>query len=313
MLTPMAGKIIVVGSSNTDMIVKADRIPRPGETVIGGAFSSASGGKGANQAVAATRAGGDVTFVARIGCDAMGNEALAGFIADGVDVEHVVRDSTLPSGVALILIGERGENSIAVASGANAALNAADVHAAHGAFDNATVVLTQLETPLDALRAARDEAIRCGAMFILNPAPARSLDDAILTEVSFITPNEGEAELLSGVAIRSDDDARRAAMALRDRGVETVLITLGRRGVYALGDDIDERLPAFLVEAIDSTAAGDVFNGALAVALAEGRPLREAIRFASAAAAISVTRLGAQPSAPRRDAIEDFLGTQTVR
>lgn len=313
MLTPMAGKIIVVGSSNTDMIVKADRIPRPGETVIGGVFSTASGGKGANQAVAAARAGGDVTFVARVGSDAMGDEALAGFVADGVNTEHVVRDPTLPSGVALILIGERGENSIAVASGANAALNAADVHAARGAFDSATVVVTQLETPLDALRAARDEAIRCGAKFILNPAPAQSLDDTVLVGVSVLTPNEGEAELLSGVAIRSDDDARRAAIALRDRGVETVLITLGARGVYAMGDKIDELLPAFLVEAIDTTAAGDVFNGALAVAFAESRPLREAIRFASAAAAISVTRLGAQPSAPRRDEIEDFLGARTDR
>ena len=312
MLTPMAGKIIVVGSSNTDMIVKADRIPRPGETVIGGVFSMASGGKGGNQAVAAARAGGDVTFVARVGCDAMGGESLAGFAADGVNVDHVVRDSALPSGVALILIGERGENSIAVASGANAALGAADVRAARGAFDSAAVVVTQLETPLDALIAAKDEAARCGAKFILNPAPARPLDDTILIGASILTPNEGEAELLSGVAIRSDGDARRAARVLRDCGVETVLITLGSRGVYAMSDEIDALVPAFSVEALDTTAAGDVFNGALAVALANARPLPEAIRFASAAAAISVTRLGAQPSAPRRDEIEEFLRTQTA-
>jgi ribokinase len=289
------------------MIVKAGRLPRPGETVIGGEFSAAPGGKGANQAVAAARAGGEVTLVARVGSDALGDQAVAGYVADGIDVGHVVRDPQLPTGVALILIDERGENSIAVASGANAALSAADVHAARNAFESGAVVLAQLETSLEALRAALDEADRCGARLVLNPAPAQPLANDLLKRVAILTPNESEAELLSGVAIRGTDDARPAAAALRERGVGTVLVTLGRRGVYALGDDIDELFPAFDVEAIDTTAAGDVFNGALAVAIAEGRPLREAIRFASAGGAISVTRMGAQPSAPRRGEIEAFL------
>ncbi len=292
--------VLVVGSSNTDLIIRVPRIPRPGETVLGGAFSTAAGGKGANQAVAAARAGGRVTFVARIGADGFGDRTLAGLEADGIDTRHVLRTAEAPSGIALITVGERGENSISVASGANALLSEADVARAGEAFAAADIVLLQLESPLAAVEAAVRKAGERGIPVILNPAPARELDDALLAGVSVLTPNEHEAELLTGIAVEDDRSAREAARRLRDRGPGTVVITVGERGVYASAEGFEGSVPAFKVEPVDTTAAGDVFNGALAVALAERLALREALRFAQAAAAISVTRLGAQPSAPTR-------------
>jgi ribokinase len=299
--------VLVVGSSNTDMVLRVPRIPRPGETVLGGAFAMAGGGKGANQAVAAARAGARVTFVARVGDDVFGERALAGFAADGVDTRFVLKTAGAASGVALIAVDERGENSIAVASGANEHLSVADVDAAATAFAAADLVLLQLESPLETVAAAVRKAGEKGTLVVLNPAPARPLDEALLAGVSVLTPNETEAELLSGVPVRDDDGVRTAAAALRRRGPGTVVITLGGRGVYALAPDFEGFAPAFRVEAVDTTAAGDVFNGALAVALAEKRPLAEALRFAQAAAAISVTRPGAQPSAPSRAEIGMFM------
>ncbi len=303
-------RVLVVGSSNTDMIVRVPRIPRPGETILGGAFAMAAGGKGANQAVAAARAGGRVTLVARVGDDLFGRQAREGFVRDGIDARFVLTTPGAPSGIALITVDERGENSISVASGANARLSVADVEAAGGAFDAADVVLLQLESPLDAVDAAARAAKGRGIPVILNPAPARELDDALLRLVSVLTPNESEAEMLAGVPVRDADGAREAARRLRDRGPATVVVTLGERGVYALSEGFEGPVPAFAVEAVDATAAGDVFNGALAVALAEKRPLAEALRFAQAAAAISVTRPGAQPSAPTRAEIGAFLAAR---
>ena len=299
--------ILVVGSSNTDMIIKMQRIPRPGETILGGEFASAAGGKGANQAVGAARAGGDVTFIARVGQDMFGDKAVAGFIADGINVDYVVRDRTSPSGVALIFVGENGENSIAVASGSNANLAPADLLKAGRAFKQASVVVLQLETPLKTVEAAVKLAASAGARVILNPAPARPLPNALLRRVYLLTPNETEAELLTGLTVNNEAAAAKAADALLARGVENVIITLGARGALVAGRQGRGMVPAHKVKAVDTTAAGDVFNGTLAVALAEGKSLLEAARFASAAAAISVTRLGAQTSAPTRKEINRLL------
>jgi ribokinase len=299
-------RIVVVGSSNTDMIIQAARIPRPGETILGGQFTMAAGGKGANQAVAAARAGGQVTFVARVGDDLFGANAIQGFVADGIDVDHVTRDPQAASGVALIFVAADGENSIGVASGANGRLSPGDVQAAAGAIAAADVLIMQLETPMETVRSAAKLA-GSNVPVILNPAPAQPLDDELLSGLAVLTPNETEAELLTGIAVADDASAAKAADALRARGVRTVMITLGARGVYVAADAFSGLVPGFKVQPVDTTAAGDVFNGALAVALAEKRPLRDTTRFACAAAAISVTRLGAQPSAPRRTEIEAML------
>ncbi len=303
--------IVVVGSSNTDMIVRAKRLPGPGETVLGGEFALAGGGKGANQAVSAARAGGTVTFVANVGADAFGDQALAGFHADQIDTRFVFRDPSAPSGVALILVNPAGENSIAVASGANARLRPGHVRRARAAFQQADLVLLQLETPLDTVRAAVQLAAETGARVILNPAPAQALPRALLRRIFLLTPNAGEAGLLTGVAARSRAGAVQAAKKLLATGVQNVIITLGSRGALLASRECLCVMPPFDVKPVDTTAAGDVFNGALAVSLAEGRSLPEAARFAAAAAAISVTRRGAQPSIPSRLEIEKLLGTKT--
>jgi len=303
----MGNKIVVVGSSNTDMIAKLPRLPKPGETIGEGAFSTAAGGKGANQAVAAARAGAEVGLVARVGDDSFGEQAIAGFVGDGINVQHVTRDPSAPSGVALIFVDDKGENSIAVAPGANAGLTPKDVEEAEGLVSAAEVVVMQLETPLDTVERAAALACEHDARVILNPAPAQPLSDAILGNVSILTPNESEAELLTGVPVEDEAGAEKAARALVARGVETVILTLGSRGAFVFESGSGQMVPGFKVEAVDTTAAGDVFNGTLAVGLAEGMSLVEAARFANAAAALSVTRLGAQPSAPTRSEIESFL------
>lgn len=299
--------VVVVGSSNTDMIVQVEHLPRPGETVLGGEFLTAAGGKGANQAVAAARAGARVTLVARVGSDALGAETLRKLRASGVDVAHVSRDRTAPSGVALVWVADHGENSIAVASGANDRLSPEHVARASRAFVRAGVLLVQLETPLPTVAAAIDRARAAGMSVILNPAPARPLPAALLRKLSIITPNETEAERLTGIAVKSEVSARRAAAELLRRGVPTVVLTMGARGVLLASAAGCERLPAFRVEALDTTAAGDVFSGSLAAALAQGHALRDAVRRAAAAAAISVTRRGAQPSVPSRAEVDRFL------
>jgi len=300
--------IVVVGSSNTDMIVKVPHIPRPGETILGGAFSIAAGGKGANQAVAAARAGGQVAFVARVGDDLFGRQAILGFKKDAINVRHVVKDHKAPSGVALIFVAADGENSIAVASGANDNLSPQDVRAARAVLEAAEIIIMQLETPLETVRAVAGMAFGKKVTFILNPAPARPLDDDLLKKITIITPNETEAALLTGIKIKDDAGAERAAKALAAKGVKIVIITLGAKGAYVCSEKFKGVVPGFKVKAVDSTAAGDVFNGALAVALAEGKPLDQAVRFANAAAALSVIKMGAQPSAPRRAEIDKMLG-----
>jgi len=299
--------IVVIGSSNTDMIIKLDRIPRPGETILGGAFSMAAGGKGANQAVAAARAGGQVTFVAKVGQDMFGEQAVQGFAQDGIDTRFIMRDKQHPSGVALIFVAKDGENSIAVASGANGQLRPVEVKKAAKAIAAASVVVMQLETPLDTVRTAADLADKHGVRVILNPAPARPLDDRLLRRIAILTPNETEAELLTGIAVKNDASAQRAAQALLNKGVRTVIITLGARGAWVADGQASFGVPGFKVKPVDTTAAGDVFNGALATALAEGQPLADAVRFANAAGALSTTVLGAQPSAPARKLIDKMV------
>jgi ribokinase len=305
--TPAAGRVVVVGSTNTDMTVRVPRIPAPGETILGYGFQTTAGGKGANQAVAAARAGGTVVFVTAVGTDSLGDRAVEGLVRENIDVGLVRRVADVPSGVALIFVDDAGENSIAVAPGANLELRPEDVEPLDGLLHAGDVVLLQLEIPLATVDAASRLATKHGARVILNPAPAQALPDSLLAAVSILTPNEAEAGQLAGFAVGDEIDLTRAADTLHRRGVHGVLITLGARGVFTSGIGASELAGGFTVAAIDTTAAGDVFNGALAVALVERQSLRHAIRFASAAAALSVTRMGAQASAPWRDEIETFL------
>ena len=305
--------VLVIGSANTDMIIQVERLPKSGETILGGDFTSTAGGKGANQAVAAARAGGAVTFIARVGQDIFGAQAIAGYIGDGINVDHVIRDRTNPSGVALIFVGKSGDNSIAVASGANGSLSPGDIGKAKKAFSAASVVLLQLETPLETVTAAVKLAAASGARVILNPAPAQPLSTRLLKDVFLLTPNESEAELLTGIRVDNEVGAAQAAEKLLARGVQNVIVTLGARGAFVAGPSVRQLIPGYKVKAVDATGAGDVFNGSLAVALAEGKTLLEAAHFATAAAAISVTRFGAQTSAPARTEIDAALATGRVR
>jgi ribokinase len=300
--------LIVVGSSNTDLIVRAKRLPQAGETVLGGDLTTAAGGKGANQAVAAARLGARVTFVARIGTDMFGEQALASLERDGLDLRFLRRDPAAPSGVALIVVDEQGQNLIAVAPGANHRLTPADVAAAQPALahEGAQVMLLQLETPLETVLAAAQTGKAAGQTVILNPAPAQPLPDALYAALDFITPNEHEAAALTGEA-----EPEAAARSLLARGVGVVVITLGAAGALAATrEGAAERVPGFRVQAVDTTAAGDAFNGALGTALARGLALRAAVRYAHAAAALAVTRAGAQPSLPTRAEVEALLAAQ---
>jgi ribokinase len=300
-------RIVVVGSSNTDMIIRVSRIPLPGETITGGSFSMAAGGKGANQAVAAARAGGEVTLIARVGSDLFGEKALAGFAGDGIDVGSVLKDSESPSGIALIFVARGGENSIGVAPGANARLTKQDIERFRGVIAGADMLVMQLETPMESVQAAAEIAAANDVRVILNPAPAAPVPAELLKRVDILTPNEHEARVLTGVEVKDEATAGAAADAMIAGGVGTVLITMGARGVFVAAETFRGMIGGFVVDAVDSTAAGDVFNGALAVALCEGRPVREAAVFANAAAALSVMKLGAQPSIPNRQEIESFL------
>jgi ribokinase len=303
----MDKRIIVIGSSNTDMIIKVPYIPRPGETILGGSFSTAPGGKGANQAVAAARAGGSVTFLARVGNDMFGQESREGFVKDNINVDSVLIDNNEPSGVALIFVAEDGENSIAVAGGANTRLSPSDVLEERNTISSGDMVVMQLETPLETVKQAASIASGNHVPVILDPAPAQLLDENFLKHIHFLTPNESEAALLTGIKVVDEETAGQAAEILLEKGVDTVVLTMGSRGAFIASKDIREMIPACKVKPVDTTAAGDVFNGALAVALTENKPLKDAVCFANAAAALSVTKLGAQPSAPTREKIDQFI------
>ena len=297
-------KLVVIGSSNTDMVVKSEHLPAPGETVLGGQFIMNPGGKGANQAVAAARLEGDVTFIAKVGNDIFGQEAIKGFQTHGINTGFIVTDPQSPSGVALIMVDEQGENCISVALGANAALQREDIDRADEAIGEASYVLIQLEIPIDVVKHAVQLAVKAGTQVVLNPAPAQALSDNLLSSLYMITPNETEAELLTGIKVENIDSARVAARALRQQGVEIVIITLGSKGAYVQSEEVDQLVPSPTVKAVDTTAAGDTFNGALVVGLSEGMSIIDAVIFANKAAAYSVTKLGAQASAPSRSDIK---------
>ncbi len=302
---PMNAKIVVIGSSNTDMVIKSDRLPKPGETILGGEFMMAHGGKGANQAVAASRLGGDVTFICRIGSDIFGSQAKDMFSEQGIDTRYVVIDEQNKSGVALINVDGGGENCIVVASGANAALSLDDIEGAKSSICEAGIVLLQLETPLESVAYAAKMAKESGVKVILNPAPAPSapLDDSLLANVDLLIPNTTEAELITGESITDLESAKVAILKIHQKGVKSIIITMGSKGALAYHDGEFIEVPAFKVDAIDTTAAGDTFCGALCVALSENKGLEEAIIFASKASSISVTRMGAQPSIPLREEV----------
>lgn len=299
----MKQKIFVIGSSNTDMVVKSQKLPAPGETIIGGTFLMNPGGKGANQAVAAAKLGANVTFVSKTGDDIFGKQAVQGFQREGINTDFVFTDLENPSGVALILVDAKGENSIAVASGANGNLQIAEVAKAIEQIAAEDTVLLQLEIPIPTVEFAIKKCFEQGAKVILNPAPAQVLDESVFKYLNIITPNETEAELLTGIKVTDLNTAEQAALKFHEKGVKNVIITLGSRGAYLHNAGINRLIPAPVVEATDTTAAGDVFNGALAVALSEGQDLEQAISFACRAAAISVTRMGAQASTPKRSEV----------
>jgi len=295
--------IVVVGSINTDMVVRVPRLPGAGETVLGGDFRQLAGGKGANQAVAAARAGGMVAMVGCVGDDQRGRDAVEVLRGDGVEVSQIHRLSTAASGVALIVVDAGGQNSIAVAPGANARLTPAIVRQAEPLIAAAEVVLVQLEVPLDAVVETASIAAGHGVRVILDPAPAQPLPDALWRHLALITPNVTEAAALTGREIRDQADARAVAGILLERGVESAIVTLGADGVLVATRQTKTMIAGLAVEAVDTTAAGDTFAGALAARLAEGADLLDASRFANAAAAMAVTRMGAQSSVPTRDEI----------
>jgi ribokinase len=299
----MKPTIYVIGSSNTDMVIKSDKLPAPGETVIGGVFLMNAGGKGANQAVAVAKLGAEVVFVSKVGNDIFGKQALDGFQHLGMNTDFVFIDNENPSGIALILVDGQGENSISVASGANANLQISEVQKAINQVQKGDIVLLQLEISLATVTETIKKCAEKGAMVILNPAPAQKLDESVFEFVSLITPNETEAELLTGIKVIDLDSAELAAKAFHKKGIPVVIITLGSKGAFFSNKTKQFLIPSPKVEAIDSTAAGDIFNGALCVAISEGQTIENAISFACKAASISVTRMGAQASAPLREEI----------
>lgn len=301
----MKHKIFVIGSCNTDMVVRSERIPALGETILGGRFMMNPGGKGANQAVAAARLGGNTTLVARVGNDMFGSKSVELYKKDGIDTSAIVIDDKAPSGVALIMVDAKGENCISVAKSANDELSVEQVKAIENKMNKDDILVVQLEIPQETVDYAVRVAHERGLRVILNPAPARTLPSSIYSVLYMIVPNETEASLLTGVEVIDTDSAKAAAAILSSRGVKTVVITMGRQGALVYEDGACELVPAFKVKAADTTAAGDTFCGAVAVALSEGRSVREAVLFGNRASSIAVTRLGAQASVPTRAEVDE--------
>jgi ribokinase len=303
-------KLVVLGSINADHILNINHFPQPGETVIGQQYKVAFGGKGANQAVAAGRSGADIAFIACVGADDIGERIRQQLATDRIDTQPIeaIADST--TGVALIFVNAEGENVIGIDAGANAAVTPDYLNRYRQRVIDADALLMQLESPLETVIAAAKLAKQHQTQVILNPAPACELPDELLAMIDMITPNETEAQRLTGIAVNNDADANRAANILHDKGIGCVIITLGSRGVWLSENGKGKLVPGFKVKAVDTIAAGDTFNGALVTALLEGKVMSDAVRFAHAAAAIAVTRPGAQPSVPWREEIDAFLQQQ---
>ncbi|MFM2614657.1 ribokinase [Vibrio campbellii] len=303
-------KLVVLGSVNADHVLQVPSFPRPGETLHGRNYQVIPGGKGANQAVAAARLNADIGFIACVGDDSFGINIRENFKMDGIDITGVKMQPNCPTGIAMIQVADSGENSICISAEANAKLTAEAVEPDLERIRQADYLLMQLETPMCGIEKAARIAKDAKTNVILNPAPARELSDELLCCIDVITPNETEAEVLTGVTVTDDDSAQEAASILHSKGIEIVMITLGAKGVWLSQNGRGQIIPGFRVEATDTTAAGDTFNGALVTGLLEDLPLESAIKFAHAAAAISVTRFGAQTSIPTRKEVEEFLEQQ---
>ena len=304
-------ELIVLGSVNADHVLQVPSFPRPGETLHGHRYQVIPGGKGANQAVAAARLGADTGFIACVGDDPFGVNIREAFQVDGINVAGVSVEADTPTGIAMIQVADSGENSICISAEANAKLLKTQVEKHRTLIDGASYLLTQLETPLEGIEYAVALAKQSKTNVILNPAPARELPDSILSCIDVITPNETEAEVLTGVTVADDESAQRAASLLHHKGIEIVMITLGSQGVWLSQNGRGNRIPGFKVDATDTTAAGDTFNGAFVTALIRGESIEDAIIFAHAAAAISVTRFGAQTSIPTLDEVNEFISQQS--
>lgn len=299
-------RITVVGSLNMDLVVRTPRIPKPGETIIGTDFHLIPGGKGANQAVAAGKLEAEVYMIGRVGRDDFGQALLNNLGHVGVNTECITRDADTPSGIALITVEASGQNNIVLAPGANMRVTVEDLEAAEECIARSSMLLAPLETPVPAVQRAMELAKKHGVTTVLNPAPAQPLPEAVLRCADYLVPNETETNLLTGLPVETPEQYRAAARRLREMGVGTVILTLGSRGAYLSTPDGDELFPAYPIQPVDTTAAGDAFMGGFAVALAEGAALRRAVQRANAAGALSATRLGAQPSMPTRAEWEQF-------
>ena len=306
-------RLVVLGSVNADHVLRVPHFPRPGETLTGHGYQIVPGGKGANQAVAAARLGAEVAFIARVGDDAIGRQMRDGFANDGIDVSAVILDKALPTGIAIIYVSDEGENSIGISAEANGALSPAMVREHESMIAAAHTLLLQLEVPLESVYEAARLARAHGTRVVLNPAPARPLSAELLALVDLITPNQTEAELLTGIRVTDEHSAAEAAARFHQMGIREVMITLGSQGVYCSNPDRQILVPGFQVEAVDTTAAGDTFNGALLAAELAGADFNAAVRFAHGAAALSVTRLGAQSSIPTKAEVDAFLQAQAVQ
>ena len=303
-------RIMVIGSSNTDMTVRSKVLPGPGETVLGGDFIMGYGGKGANQAVAAKRLGGNVDFVCKLGKDLFGDNAIRHFREMGLDTAHILQ-SEKPSGVALIMVDDKAENSIVVASGANGDLDIEDIETLAPAIRRSSILLLQLEIPMKTVERAARIAYEAGVMVVLNPAPAAQISDELMRCVSVLVPNESESSYISGVEVTDADSALKAINIIKNKGAKDIIVTMGSKGSLVCDGKVTF-IPARKVRAVDTTAAGDTFCGALCVALAEGFRLEEAARFATAASSISVQRPGAQDSVPSREEVDSIINKTRI-
>jgi ribokinase len=300
-------KIVVVGSLHMDLTVKAEKIPRIGETVLGKHFKMSPGGKGANQAVAAARLGADVILVGRVGADVFGRELIKNSKESGIDTTYIVEDRETATGVALIMVDEKGNNVIAIASGADLKCCREDIHRAEEVIKSSDIVLIQLEIPLPVVEYAIDKAFREEVKVILNPSPAQQLHDELLRKVYVLTPNEREAEVLSGCKVTSVKAAKKVAEKIRERGVENVIVTIGKNGAIMATKDETVHVKGIEVDAVDATGAGDAFCGALAVAISSGKELKEAVVYSNCAGALATTKIGAQEALPTTPELERFM------
>lgn len=300
----MKSDIYIIGSSNTDMVIKSNSIPKPGETIIGGDFYSFQGGKGANQAVAASKLGGKVIFICKVGDDSLGNKSIKEYESHGINTEYICVEKDEHTGVALIMVDKEGENLISVASGANSKLKIKDIAFIEKKLMPNDLVLIQLEIPLEVVEFIISLCYRLRIKLILNPAPFQKIDDDYLKCIHTITPNMIEAESLTGIKVFDIDSSRVAAHKLIDKGIKNVFITMGNKGVFYITEDREGHILPKKVKAIDSTAAGDTFNGALAAALSFGMKIYDSVEFANSAASISVTKMGAQDSIPYINELE---------